>query len=178
MSVLFFFHPSTYPTPRVTPGIQPRCLKVKVGYTLNKPPVLPQRDKQPSTLTSTDNLELPLGLMCMSLYCGWNQEYLEGSHSGTERSCQHTTQTHKYPRRVGYLCVYPNPQPPCYEATALSSAPLDGSDSNRLIMTAQSDSVHSNSWTYTDCSSKLFNWNWEVLFRFIYCPVFLVVVQV
>lgn len=102
---IFFFHPSTYPTPRVTAGIQPSCLKVKVAYTLNKPPVLPQRDKQPSTLTSKNNLELPLGLMCMSLYCGWKQEYLERSHSGTERSCQHTTQTHKYPRRGVFLCV-------------------------------------------------------------------------
>lgn len=33
---LFFFHPSS-------------CLKVKVGCNLNKPPVLPQRDKQSST---------------------------------------------------------------------------------------------------------------------------------
>lgn len=53
---------------------------------------------------------------------------------------------------------------------------LDGSDSIGLIMMATS--VPSKSWTYVDYSSKLFIGNWKVLFRLIYCPVFLVAVQV
>lgn len=57
-------------------------------------------------------------------------------------------------------------------------APLDGSDSIGLIITATSASVLSNSWTYVNYSWKLFIGNWEVLFRFIHCPVFLVAVQV
>lgn len=117
-------------------SIRPAASRWKVGHTLNKPPVLRQT-------------ALPLDLACASLCCGWKQE---GSHKGRgETMPTHHADTHTRRGVFVCVCVCPNPQPPCYEAAELSTAPLDGSDSNGLMVTATSASAPSRGWTCTDC---------------------------
>lgn len=47
-----------------------------------------QRVKQPSRLSTEDNLELPVRSVCMSLDCGRNRRELEGIQADTGRTCR------------------------------------------------------------------------------------------
>lgn len=95
------FHLPTYPALRVggglfqqslgegpdTAGMTPHLLpylREKAGFSLNKSHR--QRDKQ--TSTHMDNLEFPVNLACTSLDCRRKSEYLEGTNTGTGRTCK------------------------------------------------------------------------------------------
>ncbi|KAK3569304.1 hypothetical protein QTP86_026550 [Hemibagrus guttatus] len=91
---------------------------IKAGYTLDGVPTHRRAHTHSHSLTqshTTDNLEMPINLPCMSLDWGRKPEYLEET---PEARGEHANSTHTWRRRES------NPQPWRCEANVLTTKPL------------------------------------------------------